>query len=204
MKKIICLGLVLCGFFGFSQQREKGAIEVAPIVGSAASNYFYYTNDKLSNDPDPISSVNFGVNGDYYFNNRWSLRSGLLFQRMGSEYDLTPLGGEMTKDKLDYLTLPANANWHFGKTRKWNLNFGPSLGFLLSAKSNDRDIKDHLSSFQLGFNFGVGYKFEIKENIGILIDYQGMGGLTGVTKEGADIKFGNVYSSFNLGCVIRL
>ncbi|ESU26531.1 hypothetical protein FLJC2902T_25020 [Flavobacterium limnosediminis JC2902] len=200
MKNFFCLGLLLSGLFGFSQQREKGTIEVTPIVGYATSNY--YSNENLSNDP--ISSVNFGVNGDYYFNNRWSLRSGLLLQTMGSEYSVPELLMYNIEEKLTYLTIPVNANWHFGSTRKWNLNFGPSLGFLMSAKANDEDIKSMVNSFQLGLNYGIGYKIEIKENIGILIDYQGMSGLTELNNDGGDIKIKNAYSSFNLGCVIQL
>lgn len=199
MKKKLCFGLLLGSLFGFSQQREKGTIEVTPIIGYATSNY--YASENLSNDP--ISSVNFGVNGDYYFHNRWSLRSGLLLQTMGSEYSVPELGIGNIEEKLTYLTIPVNANWHFGSTRKWNLNFGPSFGFLMSAKANDEDIKDLVNSFQFGLNYGIGYKIEIKENIGILIDYQGMSGLTEVPKEG-DVKFKNAYSAFNIGCVIKL
>src|SRR5688572_17614912 len=112
MKKIFCFALLFSGLFGFSQQREKGTIEVTPIIGYASSNY--YAAERLSNDP--ISSINFGINGDYYFNNRWSLRSGLLFQTMGSEYYITDFGYGRVEDNLEYLTIPVNANWHFGST----------------------------------------------------------------------------------------
>lgn len=193
MKKAICLGLLLSGFLGFSQLRDKGAIELTPIIGYSSANY--YGEENLTNDP--ISSVNLGVNGDYFFNNRWSLRSGLLFQTMGSEV----VTGY--KEKLNYLTIPVNANWHFGSTRKWNLNFGPSAGFLLSAKGNGVDFKNEANSFQLGLNYGIGYKIEISEKFSILIDYQGMTGLTEVPKE-SNFTLKNMHSSFNLGGVIKL
>ncbi|ESU26532.1 hypothetical protein FLJC2902T_25030 [Flavobacterium limnosediminis JC2902] len=206
MKKIFCLGLLLIGLFGFSQQREKGTIEVTPIIGYAASNYYASENQ----NGDFVYSVNFGVNGDYYFHNRWSLRSGLLLQTMGSEYIIPGdilngpgLSSLHVEEKLTYMTIPVNANWHFGSTRKWNLNFGPSLGFLMSAKANSEDIKQYMNTFQLGLNYGIGYKIEVTEKIGILIDYQGMTGLTEVPKEG-DVKLKNVYGTFNLGCVIQL
>ncbi|MGX7666616.1 porin family protein [Flavobacterium pedocola] len=193
MKRIFCLGLLLSGLFGFSQQREKGAIELTPLIGYSSANY--YGEDDLSNDP--ISSVNFGADADYFFNDRWSLRSGLLFQTMGSEV----FNGY--EEKLTYLTIPVNANWHFGSTRKWNLNFGPSAGFLLSAKGNSEDIKDMVNSFQLGLNYGIGYKIEVSDKFSILIDYQGMTGLTEIAKE-SEFTIKNAYSSFNVGGVIKL
>ncbi|MDP2159048.1 MAG: outer membrane beta-barrel protein, partial [Flavobacterium sp.] len=117
MKKIIYLSILLTGFFGFSQNREKGTIELAPIIGYSSANYY---GDKIVNNNSTLNSFDFGINSDYYFNDNWSLRSGLLLQTMGSRY------GQL-EDKIKYLTIPVNANWHFGSTRKWNLNFGPSI-----------------------------------------------------------------------------
>jgi hypothetical protein len=197
MKKIIVTSLLLVGFFGFAQKREKGTFELTPIIGYASSNYT--SSEELSNDP--ITSVDFGVNGDYYFIDRWSIRSGLLLQSMGSEYEF--FGNQVYQDKLEYLTIPLNANWHFGSTRKWNLNFGPSFGFLMSAKSAGENVKSLAESFQLGLSYGIGYKIEINEKIGILIDFQGMSGLTEVIKD-SEIPIKNAYSVFNVGGVFKL
>lgn len=196
MKKIIVGTFLFLSFMGFSQKREKGTIELTPIIGYASSNYT--STEELSNEP--ISSVDFGVNGDYYFIDRWSIRSGLLFQSMGSEYRGF---GEVFQDELEYLTIPVNANWHFGSTRKWNLNFGPSFSFLMSAKSNGENVKSLAESFQLGLSYGIGYKIEINEKIGILIDFQGVSGLTEVIKD-SEITIKNGYSVFNIGGVFKL
>jgi len=107
------------------------------------------------------------------------------------------------KEELNYITIPVNANWHFGSTRKWNLNFGPSVGFLTSAKSDGVDIKSAVSSTQLGLNVGIGYKIEISEKISILVDYQSLSGLNNVSKDSA-FKFKNSFGSFNLGGVFKL
>lgn len=134
---------------------------------------------------------------DYFFNDRWSLRSGLLYQTMGTQF----FGYE---EKLNYLTLPINANWHFGSTRKWNLNFGPSIGFLMSAENNQgQDLKDLVNSTQFGLSYGIGYKIEVNEKFSILVDFQGMTGLSEIDKEGVfNIK--NAASSFNVGGVFKL
>ena len=160
MKKII-LAVIALGAFTFSnaQSRAKGTIELIPLVGSSSSNY-YGDNGNSSNSS--LSSINYGIDADYFFNNRWSLRSGLLSQTMGSQFP-------GVKEKLNYLTIPVNANWHFGSTRKWNLNFGPSIGLLLSAKDNSTDIKDLANTTQIGLNYGIGYKIEVSTKFSILL-----------------------------------
>jgi hypothetical protein len=194
MKKIILtIAVVLTATIANAQLREKGAIELAPQIGYATANY--YGENNLNNNS--LGGVAFGLGADYFFNDRWSLRSGLLYQPMGSD-----LGGGF-KEKINYLTLPVNANWHFGSTRKWNLNFGPSIGFVMSAKFDGNDIKDLVVATQVGLNYGIGYKIFVNEKFSILIDYQGMTGLTGIDDSG-DTSLKNIYGSFNLGAVIKL
>jgi len=148
----------------------------------------------------PISSVNIGVNADLFFNSRWSLHSGLLFQTMGSKYYN---GSSTAKDVLKYVTIPMNANWHFGSTRKWYLNFGPNFGFITSAESDGVDVKKLVNDFQVGLNVGIGYKIEVSKQFSISIDYQSMLGLTEVAKQ-SNATFTNTYDSFNVGGVIKL
>lgn len=126
---------------------------------------------------------------------------------MGGKYDI----GDPTlwEDQLNYLTVPVNANWHFGSTRKWNLNFGLAPSFLMSAKlkenGNTTDIPDnYIKSFQLGFTFGIGYKIEINEKFGILIDSQWFNGLTNINNLTDNRNITNSGYSFNLGGVIQL
>lgn len=194
MKKIIlAIAVVLTTGLANAQLREKGTIELIPQIGYSSSNY--YGGDETSAN-DPLTGFAFGVGGDYFFNNRWSIRSGLLFQTMGTEIF-------NFKEKLNYITIPLNANWHFGSTRKWNLNFGPSIGFLTSAKSDGEDVKDKAKTTQIGLNVGIGYKIEVSPKISILIDYQGLAGLTDITKS-SETEFKNNYGSFDLGVVFKL
>jgi hypothetical protein len=192
MKKSI-LTIVAVFAFGFAnaQSREKGTIEVIPQIGYTSANYY---GGESGTGNHPISSIGLGVGGEYFFNDRWSLHSGIMSQTMGTEFS-------RVEDVLKYVTIPVNANWHFGSTRKWNLNFGPSIGFLTSAKSNGVDIKNGVNSTQFGLNVGIGYKIEISEKFSILIDYQSMSGLSNAAKK---YSFKNNAGSFNLGGVIKL
>jgi hypothetical protein len=198
MKKIL-LSLITLISFGFAnaQSKEKGAFEITPKIG-----YSSFSEYNEGNSTDSNSGVAFGATGDYYLNNRWSLRSGLIFNKMGGEF--SAYGLPKLEDKLNYLSVPLNANWHFGSTRKWNLNFGFSPSFLLSAKTNDIKIpKNAIESFQIGLNFGIGYKIEVTKKFGILLDYQFFGGLTNINKA-TNEKITNIGDGFNVGAVIEL
>lgn len=63
MKKIIALVICIVGLSSVNaQNREKGTIELIPQIGYTSANY--YGPDVNNNDP--ISSVSFGVSGDYF------------------------------------------------------------------------------------------------------------------------------------------
>lgn len=190
MKKIILAMAILCVGMTQAQQREKGTIEIIPHIGFTISDF----SGSDANDNGAVSSLNLGVGVEYYLNNRWSIRSGLNYETMGSDIDDTILG-------LSYLTVPLNANWHFGKTRKWNLNFGPSVGLLTYAKLGDVNVKDDFNKLQVGLNVGIGYKFELTKKLSLLVDYQAMAGLTDASK---DLNIKNNYGSLNVGAVFKL
>jgi long-subunit fatty acid transport protein len=202
MKKTI-LSLAAILTFGFinAQVKEKGTFEITPKVGT--SSFAEFGEDDTS---DYNSGVELGATIDYYFNDRWSLRSGLIADKMGSKsHD----AGDYYEDKLNYISVPINANWHFGSTRKWNLNFGLSPSFLTKAEYTANNTtftfpKNTIESFQLGFTFGIGYKIGITEKFGILIDTQWFNGLTNISNIAETGKITNNGYSFNLGGVIQL
>lgn len=193
MKKIVLSAIAIFAFgFANAQLRDKGDVDIIPQIGVISANYY---DGESGSGNSPITSASFGVTGNYFFNDRWSLLSGVVYQPMGTE-----ISGY--KDELKYVTIPVNASWHFGSTRKWNLNFGPSVGFLTSAKTNEGlDFKDAMNSTQIGLNIGIGYKIEISDNFSLLIDYQS---LTGLTEAAKDFSVKNTAGTFNLGGVIKL
>ncbi len=186
--------------FSNAQIKEKGAVEITPKIGY--SSFAEVTKD---GNTGSLSGLALATTIDYYFNNRWSLRSGFSIDKMGAEYTIER---EKYVDKLNYFSIPVNANWHFGSTRKWNLNFGLSPSFLTSAKyianSVEKDIpKDAIKSFQLGVSYGIGYKIEINKKFGILIDAQFFSGVTEIANI-PNKDFKNAGGGYNLGAVIQL
>jgi hypothetical protein len=197
MKKIVLAAALLVSAFGFSQEREKGDIELAPILGVGFSNY--YSGDAGSFNSN-ITKATFGAQADLYFNDRWSLRSGLMYQVMGTQV----FNNEET---ITYVTLPVNANWHFGSTRKWHLNFGPSFSFMTQAETTidgqTVDISRQVEPFQIGLSLGIGYKLEINEKFGLSISYNENVGFTNVPRSN-NVSFRNSHSAIWLGAVFKL
>jgi hypothetical protein len=107
----------------------------------------------------------------------------------------------ITDYKLDYLTIPVMANWHFGKTRNWYLNFGPYVGILLNAKESamGMDLKEVFNSTDIGFDAGIGIKFPIAEKAKLFIELNGQGGATDLIKDNTGTTLRNSVSSINVG-----
>lgn len=199
MKKLLLIAAI--AVFGFTNaQNDKGDITLAPQVGLNLSNYS--SSEDLDNKIR--TAFNAGVIAEFYFSDRWSLRSGLVYDSKGTKIDVS--GGEFV-DKLNYLAIPIHANWHFGSTRKWFLNFGPTVGFLLSAKADtpdgEIDIKDFVNSFDIGLGVGIGYKFPVSDNTELYIQYQGYNGFIDVVDD-IDIGLKNATSAFNVGAIFKI
>jgi outer membrane protein W len=201
MKKLLLyVAIVLFGFSKVNAQSDSGDFTIAPQIGLNLSNYS--TSQNLNNKIR--TSFNLGVVAEYYFNDRWSLRSALIYDSKGTKITL---GGQDFIDKLNYIALPLHANWHFGSNRNWFLNFGPTFGFLVSAKGDtpngEIDIKDQIeSSFDAGLGVGIGYKFDIADNTQLYIQYQGYNGF--ISLFDTDFSVFNATSAFNLGVIFGI
>lgn len=198
-KLLLSAAIAVCGFMATNAQSDSGDFTLAPQVGLNLSNYT--SSENLNNKIR--TSFNAGVVAEYYFSDRWSLRSGLFYDSKGTKIDDS---GQDYIEKLNYLAVPVHANWHFGSNRNWFLNFGPTLGFLLSAKADtpggELDLKDNLeSSFDIGLGLGIGYKFNIADNTELFIQYQGYNGFVNLID--ANINLFNATSAFNVGVVFQ-
>ena len=202
MRKLLCIAfLAVFAFTSVNAQNEKGDFTLAPQVGV---NFSTYATDANGVSYDIRTSFTAGLVGEYYFSDRWSLRTGLLYDAKGAEDSFG------NTDKINYLSIPINANWHFGKNRNWYLNFGPALSFVLNAETDMSDgttidIKDAVKGTDIGLALGIGYKFNVSENVQLSLDYQGLGGFTDIAEDGIlPFSIRNSRSSFNVGVVFQL
>ncbi|MCF4101880.1 PorT family protein [Gillisia sp. M10.2A] len=154
-------------------------------------------------------SFNAGASGEYYFSDRWGIKAKLMYDGKGWSDGF--INDEefytfITDFKLSYVTLPIMANWHFGSKRNWYLNFGPYVGFLVSAEDSELgiDLKDGFKSTDFGLALGAGYKFRIDDNIKLYVEYDGQSGLTEIFEENSGDAIRNGRSSLNVGVLFNL
>ena len=203
MKHLLCFGILISSIICNGQTREKGNIELTPIIGYSAS----YQLDSFLFGSSSVSGIQLGAYGNYFFNNRWSIRSGLLYQSMGTnQMDFLIFTNEYS-ERTNYLTIPLTINYHFGKNRNWYINYGAGIGILTNAKANYNDgngyidIDNLANSTQFGINGGIGYKFKIAPEFLVVIENSNFIGLTDSTEQKSGKNF---YISFNLGAIFKI
>lgn len=191
MKKIILSAVAVFAFGFVSAQDVKFGAKIALNVAS------------LTGDVDDASSLigfQVGAFAEFKISEKFAFQPELMYSAQGVKESATMFveGYETSidaKSKLGYLNIPLMAKYY--PTPKFSLEFGPQVGFLLSAKvdgdytvvidgmsvsgSESVDVKDQASSVDFGLNFGAGYDFTEKVSAGVrynlglsnVYDYEG-------------------------------
>ena len=199
MKKIICATvMVFCISTGAIAQ-DKGAVEFGVNVG--------YNSASISSSEersDTGSGINVAFAADYYFSKTWSIKGKLIYDQKGWDNgfleDLDTGIVYKTDYNLNYFTIPVMANWHFGNTKNWYLNFGPYMGFLMNAEETrfNLDVKDELNATDFGLAFGIGVKIPVSNKLKIAFEYEGQSGMKNIFKESNEDVFNSRWS-LNVG-----
>jgi hypothetical protein len=186
-------------------QKQQGNFEFGINLGYNSS---YVTTNNGFNSTF-ISGFNAGVAGDYYFSEGWSVKAKVIYDQKGwGEGFITTSGGGQLNNvnyKLNYITIPLTASWHFTDSKNWCLNFGPYVGLLTSAKAggaaNNLDIKQYLNSTDAGLALGVGFKIPISDNSNVFFEYDTQVGATNVVKPTPtdDTSYQLIRGSLNVG-----
>ena len=92
----------------------------------------------------------FGIDYEKAIGESLTFRPGLLYSGKGAKDDASDVA-----TNLSYLEIPLDLVFPLGGGLA--VNAGPYLGFLMSAKAADVDVKDAINSLDFGLNFGVGY-----------------------------------------------
>lgn len=205
MKKVACFVLVALGFSSTLVAQKKGDIEAGFNIGYNSSN----VSDSRSTS-DSGTGFNLAGSLDFYLSNTWSIKTKLIYDQKGWNndviYDVNSGNYYATDYNLNYITIPVMANWHFGNTKNWYLNFGPYFGFLLDAKDTrfNTDVTDSFNNSDFGLAFGVGVKLPVSDKIKFFLEFEGQGGFTDILRD--NYNDGYYYSavtnsrgSFNFG-----
>lgn len=155
MKKIV-LAVIAVMAFGFANAQQtrfgvKGGLNISTVVGGDVEN--------------TKTLVGFHVGGlaEIHVVEKFFIQPELLFSAQGTKVD-SPFGDYDIK--LNYLNIPVIAKYYI-VDKKFNVEAGPQLGVLLSAKVEGEDIKDGTRSVDFGFNIGAGYSFTDNLSVGL-------------------------------------
>lgn len=201
MKKII-YALFFVSAVGFAQ--DSGDFEFGATLGV---NFASVTGGEESLNSK--TSFNAGVQGEYYFSDTWGIKSELRYSQKGwANGFFTDESGDtkITDINLNYMTFSVKADWHFGSTKRWYLNFGPYVGFLMSADVDGTDIKDAFKSSDFGLEYAIGHKFPIGDSVKIFIEAGGQSGFSSIVEEqdGNSITLKTVTGQVNVGVLFGL
>jgi len=189
MKKLIVTVIALSLFVGltgiFAQTATTGIIGKGVKVGLNMA--------KASGGDAPDDSkmyMGFAVGGfmTYAFSDMFAVQPELQYTMKGNKVEV---GDETYKTKLSYIEIPILAKVMLSGGEKIKPSFyaGPGIGFLMSAKNEDEDIKDYMKSTDLGLIGGVGVDYLMGAHK-ITFDLRYEAGLTKLddTEAKADIK----------------
>ncbi len=204
MKKIILSSLfVLSVSFTYAQKAKFG------IKGGLNSSNF--SGDTGGIDFKSRIGFNVGAFAAIKLSEKITLQPEILYSTQGAKavnvsalYDDVIYTGDV-KFNLSYINVPVMIKYYVAD--KFNLEAGPQIGFLTSAKTStkldgssqtvDEDIKDSFESVDFGLNFGAGYDFTKNVSAGIRYNL----GLSNIfkTENGDDSKTQNSVFSLSVG-----
>ena len=163
MKKIILSVAAICAFGFANAQAKKGGSDDSVSFGAKAGLNF----SSITNMTGAKTQVGFHVGGyaKIMVADKFAIQPELLFSAQGAGFD----GG---KDNLNYINIPVMAKYYIAD--KFNLEAGPQIGFLMSAKETitgfgSVDVKSSLKSTDFGINIGAGY--DVTDNINVGVRY---------------------------------
>ena len=184
----------------FHAHAGKGKLEMGFGTGL---NIAYISDDY--GDSNNHFGFNAAASADYYFSEAWSMKVRVIYDQKGWDdgvlYDVETGDGFMTNFKLDYITIPVTASWHFAPKRNFYLHFGPYVGFLASAKDSrfDVDVKDNFNTTDFGLTVGIGVKIPLNEKFRLFFEYDAQAGLTDIFRENEFEAVTNGRNSLNVG-----
>ena len=200
MKKVLFIAVVVLLGLGNVNAQE---VKFGTKVGLNLSNF---TGDL--DDSDSKIGFNIGAFAEISLSDKFIFQPELLFSSQGAKFEESDNNFSFEETlKFNYLNMPLMIK--FAASDKFALEFGPQLGFLLSAKSKfeqtfdgetfseEVDIKDSVKSIDFGLNFGAS--FDVAENIMIGARYNL--GLSDITdgEDSEDFKVQNAVFSFSVG-----
>lgn len=172
----LLIGYLLFSHLSFAQFTGVG-IETGPGAR------ILFGNEALQQSQQLALGFSFGVNSEYRFNPRISLRSGIYYELKGGQTGVItyyepndPIvinRGQAQKiqfrsrDNFNFITIPILFKVSLGKERHWYLNAGASVGYLMRVRDvtlirdgETRRNKPYSDHYFIEYSalFGIGYE----------------------------------------------
>jgi hypothetical protein len=141
MKKILLTAMVFFTVNVLMAQHAEFGIKGGVNFANLNAN----DNENLSNR----TSFHIGGLAHLHLSKQFAIQPELLYSGQGASSS----DGDL---KLSYINIPVLAQYMFGEG--FRLETGPQFGLLVGAKAGDIDVKSSLTTADLGWAFGAGYK----------------------------------------------
>ncbi|KAF2518520.1 PorT family protein [Flavobacterium salilacus subsp. salilacus] len=185
MKKLLLSAAAIMAFSVVSHAQEikfgvKAGLNIADFGGDAETEG---------------SRTGFHAGGlaEFKLTETFSIQPELLYSMQGAKgKDI--LTGEEYDLKFDYINIPIMAKYYL--MEGLSIEAGPQVGFLMSAKAEDEDIKDSYKSIDIALNGGVAYDLPM----GLFFQARYSAGISDISDiEGSDDKITNNVISLSVG-----
>jgi hypothetical protein len=185
MKKVLftflALTLATAGVFAQLSGGLKAGLNLANQV---------YSSNGISASPDSRASFHVGGYLNFAPSEKFSIQPELLFSGAGAKINSDQL-------KMSYITVPVM--FKYNPTSIFNIQAGPQVGFLLSAKDDaGDDVKDQFKSLDLGAAFGLGVDLPMGLNFTARYVF-GLSDISDASSDFGDVKIKNTTIQLSVG-----
>ena len=180
--------IAFCGLSLSAQSNDN--FSLGPKIGINFANV-------NSENTDVNTGLVFGLTSTYSLNEMSGIGVDLLYSQQGFK------SGNSEVD-LNYVKVPVLYKFFFNKLGdafRPRLELGFSPGFLMSAKTNNVDVKPTYNSFDIGAMGGLGFNYRVGSRLWLNVDLRADLGLTNLSNTNvlglSDLK--NRTVGFNIG-----
>ncbi len=160
----------------------------------------------IYNNDDILTGFNAGIILRKPVSETFALKTNLLYALKGRSFDVEENNKIInSKDKLNYLTLPVEAEYSIpvSKNRLF-VAVGPYAGVLLDAKREMKntsvDLNDEIKNFDFGFAFELGFSKKCLSNNELQLSVRYDAGLTKIADYDEDLR--NKALTINIGFLL--
>ena len=193
MKKVLFFLFLVCVAFNIRSQVSvklglKGGLNISNVDASGFAEGINFENKALT-------SGHFGVFARFKLLGTLAIQPEILYSMQGFTLECSASEIGFSQDfklKMNYIQVPIMLKFY--PVSGFNLQAGPQIGYLASAKFMGEDFKEELQSTHWALNVGAGYDFPF----GVGLDARYCIGLTNVIEDFRDGNGSNKSNVFTI------